>query len=317
MRVLLPSSLPWDFDRFGDVDVEIYDPEQELPRHLRDAEAVVLWANPAWQRSHLAEAMPNLRWVQGLAAGADEVLSASFADDVILTSGRGLHDRPAAEHALALILACARRLHVLRDAQHGHEWRSDLGGVQEHAPGRTFRSLLDARITIWGFGSIAKTLSPTLQALGAHVEGIATREGTRAGVPVWAADDAEALLSRSDLLLMILPNTPHNQRLVGARHLASLPRHAWLVNVGRGPTLDEDALVTALGEGRLAGAALDVFEEEPLPPTSPLWDLKNVIVTPHASGGRPLGAQDLVLGNLARLRAGKPLENVIERNRGY
>ncbi|MDZ7801435.1 MAG: NAD(P)-dependent oxidoreductase [Trueperaceae bacterium] len=176
---------------------------------------------------------------------------------------------------------------------------------------------MDARVTIWGFGSIAKTLTPILQALGAHVEGIATYGGTRAGVPVSAGDAAASLLERTDLLLMILPNTPHNYRLVGARQLACLPKHAWLVNVGRGSTLDGDALVSALGDGDLAGAALDVFEEEPLPPTSPLWQLENVIITPHASGGRPLGAQDLVLYNLARLQAGEPLENVIERDRGY
>ncbi|MDZ7801436.1 MAG: hypothetical protein U5K81_11680 [Trueperaceae bacterium] len=130
MRILLPSSLSWDLDRFDGVDVEIYDPKQEIPAHLRGAEAIVLWANPPWQRSHVAEVLPNLQWVQGLAAGADEVLSASFPDDVILASGRGLHDRPAAEHALALILASARRLHVLRDAQGRHEWRFDLGGYR-------------------------------------------------------------------------------------------------------------------------------------------------------------------------------------------
>ena len=126
-------------------------------------------------------------------------------------------------------------------------------------------------------------------------------------------DDVDAVLPTADVLVNILPTAPATDRVVDARRLALLPRKAWLVNVGRGSTVDEDALVEALRAGELAGAALDVTRTEPLPVDSPLWDLPNVIITPHGAGGRPLGAAALIAANALALRRGEPLTNVVDR----
>jgi len=166
---------------------------------------------------------------------------------------------------------------------------------------------------IWGFGGIAATLAPHLAALGARVTGVARTAGSRHGFPTVTADDLPALLPAADVLINILPATPETERIVDARVLALLPAHAWLVNVGRGRTVDEPALLAALRGGRLAGAALDVFETEPLPPASGLWDEPNVLISPHAAGGRPLGAADRVRENLDALLAGRPLSHVVSR----
>jgi phosphoglycerate dehydrogenase-like enzyme len=181
------------------------------------------------------------------------------------------------------------------------------------APANTFRTLRGARVTIWGFGGIAQTLAPHLTALGATVTGVARTAGERHGFPVVATNDLPDLLPRTDVLIMILPSTPETERALGAAQLALLPPHAWLVNVGRGSTVDEAALLDAIRSQRLAGAALDVFDTEPLPHDSAFWDEPNVIVSPHAAGGRPIRAAELIRANLAALRAGTPLRYAVDR----
>ena len=135
----------------------------------------------------------------------------------------------------------------------------------------------------------------------------------RAGFPVVAEEELDAELRRTDVLVMILPATEATTRALDAARLRALPRHAYVVNVGRGTTVDEPALVAALAEGRIAGAALDVTEVEPLPADSPLWDAPNLLLTPHAAGGRPVGSDELVAANLAALLAGGELRNVVAR----
>jgi phosphoglycerate dehydrogenase-like enzyme len=137
--------------------------------------------------------------------------------------------------------------------------------------------------------------------------------GERAGFPVVAEDELDAELRQTDVLVMILPSTEATTHALDAARLAALPRHALVVNVGRGTTVDEPALVAALTEGRIAGAALDVTEVEPLPADSPLWDAPDLLLTPHAAGGRPVGSDELVAANLAALLAGGELRNVVAR----
>jgi phosphoglycerate dehydrogenase-like enzyme len=251
--------------------------------------------------------------VQSLAAGPDAVLAAGFAPEVVITGGTGLHDVTVAEHTLALTLAAARRLNLLVRAQIGRRWAGEWGGLQPISEPGSFRTLRDARVAIWGFGGIAATLAPHLAALGARVTGIARTAGERHGFPVVTAGDLPDLLPTTDVLMMILPATPATERVLDADVLALLPAHAWLVNVGRGATVDEQALLDAIRGGRLAGAALDVFENEPLPVGSGLWDEPNVIISPHAAGGRPIGAAARVAENFAALRAGADLRHVVDR----
>ena len=151
----------------------------------------------------------------------------------------------------------------------------------------SFRTLRDARVAIWGFGGIAATLAPHLAALGARVTGIARTAGERHGFPVVTAADLPGLLPDTDVLVMILPATPDTERALTADVLALLPPHAWLVNVGRGATVDERAVLDAVRAGRLGGAALDVFAEEPLPAGHPLARLSNATLTSHSAFRTP------------------------------
>src|SRR4051812_34011706 len=172
-----------------------------------DAEVLVVWGNPAAQLRDFAARLKRLRWVQTLAAGPDVVLAAGFAPGVLVTSGRGLHDRTVAEHTLALVLAAARRLNLMTRAQIGHRWAAELGGNQPLSDPGNFRTVRDAHIVIWGFGSIAGVLTPLLQALGARVTGVARSAGSRHGVAVVTEADFPAVLPTADVLISILPAT--------------------------------------------------------------------------------------------------------------
>jgi len=313
MKLLLPDSLPLDPALPDGVDAVVYDAAAPVPDEHLDAEALVVWGSSGDDLAAVAGRMPRLRWVQTLAAGPDVVLAAGFPDDVVITAGIGLHDRPVTEHALALVLALVRRLPAAGRAQAEHRWARELGGVQPlHPPGRV-TTLLGARVLIWGFGNIGQTLAPFLQQLGAQVRGVARRAGERSGFPVVAEEQLAAELAETDVLVMILPATAATTNALDVRRLAALPPHAQVVNVGRGSTVDEEALVEALTGGRLAGAALDVTAVEPLPADSPLWDAPNLLLTPHAAGGRPVGADDLIAHNLAALLDGGELTNVVPR----
>lgn len=316
MKVLLPTSLPLDMTATSaDVSYIFYDAASPVPDEHTDAEVLVVWGNTRGQLADSAARLTRLRWIQALAAGPDVILAAGFAPEVRITSGRSLHDGPVAEHTLTLALAAVRRLDLMHDAQHAGRWARELGGVQSARPS-TFPGLgtLDgAEVTVWGFGSIGQRLAPLLTALGANVVGVATTPGTRAGARVITADDLPARLAETDLLIGILPATEATAHAIGAAVLEQLPTHAWVINVGRGATLDEEALDLALRAGTLAGAALDVFDREPLPADSPLWTTPNLVITPHAAGGRPQGSEALIEKNLAAYLASEPLLNLVAR----
>ena len=313
MKLLLPDSLPLAPTLPEGVEAVAYDASAPVPEEHLDAEALVVWGNSGDQVAAVAGRMPQLRWVQSLAAGPDSVLAAGFPEDVVITSGAGLHDRPVAEHALALVLALVRRLPAAARAQAEHRWAAELGGLQPLHRAGAVTTLLDAHVLIWGFGHIGQTLAPMLRQLGAQVRGVGRSPGERSGFPVVAEDELESELRQTDVLVMILPSTPATANALDAGRLAALPPHAHVVNVGRGSTVDEGALVAALVDGRLAGAALDVTAVEPLPADSPLWDAPNLILTPHAAGGRPVDADALIETNLAALLSGGELTNVVER----
>jgi phosphoglycerate dehydrogenase-like enzyme len=313
ITMLLPNTIDLDPIRVEGVRTIVYDVAADMPPAAREAEVLVVWGNASERLRAAATALPHLRWVATLAAGPDAILRAGFGDEVVLTSGVSLHTAPVAEHTLALLLAAARRLPELRDAQHARRWSDHLGGIQPRFDRGAFRSLIDAHVVIWGFGHIGQRLAALLTSLEARVTGVARSAGERGGVRVVASTEVEDLLPTADALVMILPSLPSTRGVLDGARLALLPRHAWLVNVGRGDTVDEVALARALADGTIAGAALDVFETEPLPEASPLWTMPNVLISPHAAGGRPMGAEALLTDNLERWLAGRPLRNVVER----
>ncbi|WP_331709750.1 NAD(P)-dependent oxidoreductase [Microbacterium sp. H83] len=309
IKILIPNSI--DLHLTADADVVVYDIDDAIPAEHRDADMLVVWHNSAERLRDAARHLPRLRVVQALASGTDAVLAAGFADDVRICSGRSLHDGPVAEHALALILSTIRRLDTLHDAQHDHRWDEDFIEAQGAAASQALYTLAGSRVTIWGFGSIASTLAPILQLLGAHVEGIARSAGDRAGFTVHADTDAAAVLADTDVLVAILPATPETTGLLDASTFGSLKRGAVFVNVGRGATVDEDALREALESGRLRAAAIDVTRTEPLPADDPLWDAPGLVITPHVAGNRPVGSSALIDDNLRRLAAGDELRNQV------
>ncbi len=315
MKLLYPTSLELGTRKLEGfaVSLHAYDVAAPLPPEHHDADILVAWGNDAGALKEAAAQLENLRWIQSLAAGPNDVLAAGFAPQVVITSGSGLHDHTVAEHTLGLLLNAARRFYEMRDSQNIRRWAGHLGGPQPDRPTDSFRTLEDARILVWGFGNIARTLAPLLGALGSHVRGVARSAGVRDGTEVFTEDALPELLPETDVLVMILPGSDATQRALSAARLGLLPPHAWVVNVGRGSSVDEAALVAALQAGKLGGAALDVFETEPLPEASPLWDAPNLILSPHAAGGRPQGAETLIAENLRRFLARQPLKNVVER----
>jgi phosphoglycerate dehydrogenase-like enzyme len=313
VKILVPDTIALDVHPAPGDDVVAYDATARLPDDVLDADVLVAWANSAENLADAARRLGRLRWVQTLAAGPDAVLAAGFAPEVTITSGRSLHDGPVAEHTLALLLAVVRHLDELGAAQREHRWDT-RHTVAQAEPATARRYTLDgAHVAIWGFGSIAARLAPLLTALGAHVTGVASSRGERHGYPVVTDDELTELLPTTDVLVSLLPATDATRHALDAARIDELPDHAVFVNVGRGATVDEDALVAALREGRLGGAALDVTETEPLPEDSPLWDAPRLVLTPHMAGNRPQGASDLVDANLDALRTGRPLRNVVDR----
>ena len=311
MKLLYPTSLELDVQSLLGFSVTLhpYDVKVPIPEELIDAEVLVTWANSAENLKDAAKRMKNLQWIQSLAAGPNDVLSAGFdTSRVKVTTGVGLHDHPVAEHALGLLLNGARRFYEMRDYQLQSKWPGHLGGS---FPRSDFTTLRNSRVLIWGFGSIAKTLAPYLIALGAHVSGIARSSGVRNGIEVFSEEKLPELLPKTDALVMILPGSDSTLNALNAKRLKMLPKHAWVVNVGRGTSVDEDALADALEKGEIAGAALDVFKTEPLPKSSRLWNTPNLLISPHAAGGRPEGCTDLIADNLRRFLASQQLRNVI------
>jgi phosphoglycerate dehydrogenase-like enzyme len=293
----------------------------------------------AWDRDTLRQLLPQadiaftpfvdrdifplatrLRWVQSPAAGVGSLMFPELlASDVVVTSARGVRARSIAEHVIGVTIALARQLPVAIRAQVEHRWaQDDLEG-----PASSVRTLQGLRMGLVGLGAIGSEVARLAAALGLRVSAIRRRidASAPAGVEaVWPPERLLDLLALSDVVVLALPHTPDTKQLIGARELDAIKRGAMLVNVARGKLLDDDAVVAALRDGRLGGAALDVFSREPLDPSSPYWDLPNVIVTPHTAGAMrdywtPLVA--LFMDNLRRFDRGEPLLNIVDKELGY
>ncbi|KAH6658893.1 D-isomer specific 2-hydroxyacid dehydrogenase [Truncatella angustata] len=314
MKLLYPTSLALDIKSLEGYSVALqpYDVTKPIPEAHTDASILVTWTNTADNLSDASKRLKNLKWIQSLAAGPNDVLNAGFdASKIKITTGSGLHDHTVAEHALGLLLNAARRFFEMRDYQLQSKWPQHLGGPQPDRPKGKFTTLRDANVLIWGYGNIAKSLAPHLQGLGAKVRGVARSAGIRNGVEVYGEDKLAELLAETDALVMILPGSDSTKHALNAERLKQLPNHAWVVNVGRGTSIDEEALFQAVDAEQIGGAALDVFDKEPLPEGSKLWRAKNTIVSPHAAGGRPQGAEILIAENLRKFIAGQDLKNIV------
>lgn len=262
----------------------------------------------------------RLRWVQSPAVGVGGLMFPELlASDVVLTSARGIRARAIAEHILGVTIALARRLPVAVRAQAAHRWAQDeLEGAAVDV-----RTLQGGRMGIVGLGAIGLELVKIAAPFGFRITAVRRNphEPRPPGVEaVWPPSRLHDLLAQSDVVVLAVPHTPETKRLIGRRELDVVKRGAFLVNIARGKLIDDAAVIDALRDGRLGGAALDVFSQEPLDGSSPYWDLPNVIVTPHTSGAlrdywTPLVA--LFSENLRRFERGERLINVIDKTAGY
>ena len=284
----------------------------EAPGAFEGARVALLWDNGREVLEAGWASAEELRWVQASSAGVDAVLFPAFVDsDVRLTNARGIFDESIAECVIGLLMAFVVDLPGILDRQRKRRWEhrytDRLGG----------RSLL-----VLGAGSIGKAIGRKAAALGMRVRAVArtARSGDEVFGEVAGVERLPKLLGDADYVVNALPLTPRTRHLVGAREFAAMKPSARFVNVGRGATVDEPALVAALEEGAIAGAALDVFEEEPLPESSPLWGMSNVIVLPHMSGdyeGYETELVELFLDNFDRFEKGEPLRNLVDKRLGY
>jgi phosphoglycerate dehydrogenase-like enzyme len=286
-----------------------------LRRLLPDADVAF---TPFVDRDVFAAAT-RLRWVQSPAVGVGSLMFPELlASDVVITTARGIRARAIAEHILGVTIALARRLPIAIRAQVEHRWaQADIEG-----PEVDVRTLHGQRMGIVGLGAIGRELVAIAGPFGFRITAIRRRAGSPPpGVDVvWPPERLHDLLAHSDVVVIAAPHTPQTKRLIGRAEIDRIKPGALLVNVARGKMIDDDAVVAALRDGRLGGAALDVFSEEPLPASSPYWDMPNVIVTPHVSGAlrdywTPLVA--LFAENLRRFESGELLLNVVDKAAGY
>ena len=268
-------------------------------------------------REHL-RAAPRLRWIHSPAAGVGSMLFPEMVErPVLITNSRGMSSETMAEHVLAVTLALLRHLPLAVVRQTQRIW------AQDEIAARGNRTLEGAAVLVVGRGSFGAAVARRMSALGARVRGIRRRVDA-APVPgvgeVVAPDRLRAALADADVVVIAAPHTRDTRGLIGSAELGAMKPAAVLINVSRGRLVDEPALAAALQAGHIAGAALDVFEEEPLPEDSPLWSLPNVLITPHTSAARRDHwdlATDLFAGNLRRFERREDLMNVVDKRRGY
>lgn len=287
----------------GDADESAFD----------EAEILLLGAVPASVLNHVVGRSPRLRWIHSASAGVDRIATSLVRQrGLTVTNARGVFSRPIAEYVVMMSLAIARRLPQLLELQRERTWQP--------LPGR---ELAELTVGIIGYGSIGEGVARLLAPFGCRI--VATRRhperGSAApGVELLGLERLDELLAASDIVVVAAPLTDETAGLIGAGQLSRMREDAWLINIARGRLIDELALRRALEAGWIGGAVLDVFNEEPLPPDSPLYRTPNVVITPHTSwaSNRVIERSvELFVDNLRRDAAGEPLRNVVDLDAGY
>ena len=268
------------------------------------------WQDPA----ALPQRAPNLKWIQATSAGIGAFMRRTGLDrsGIVATTAAGVHAVPLAEFALTGALFVVKGLPYLQRQQREHRFER-----------YTTRQLAGMRVAVVGVGGMGSNVFRTFDAIGARVTAVGRVGGSYElpeGVELSDVDRLDEVLPTTDVLVLCTALTPETENLISADRIALLPEGAAVVNISRGQVIDEDALIEALRSGRLGGAALDVFREEPLPADSPLWDLENVLISPHSAStveSENATLTALFIENLARYRAGEPLLNRFDAERGY
>ncbi|HVZ17211.1 MAG TPA: D-2-hydroxyacid dehydrogenase [Terriglobales bacterium] len=291
---------------------------------IRDADVVVSWSLNADQLKPAAK----LRWIHSTAAAIHQLMIPEIINsDILVTNARSVHGPVVAEHVLALIFALAKRLPSAMRMQQQHVWGQEAMTHQQPP----IRELRDSTLGLIGTGSIGGHVAAIASAIGMRV--FAIRANPQKGIDwlplndsmrsqhrVYGPKDLNRVLADADFVVLSAPVTSATTKLIDAHMLAVMKSDAYLINIARGALVDEQALTKALQEKKIGGAALDVFEEEPLPKDSPLWGLDNVLITPHSAGiAYKLWERQyaLFLQNLRRFQHGKPLVGLVNKEAEY
>jgi phosphoglycerate dehydrogenase-like enzyme len=288
----------------GDADESVFDA----------AEVLLLGGMPASVLDHIVSRTPRLRWIHSASAGVDRIATAAVRErGLLVTNARGVFSRPIAEYVVMMMLAVARRLPQLLELQRERTWQPLRG-----------RELSELTVGIVGYGSIGVEVARLLAPFGCRV--LATRRhpergaGEASSVEMHGLDQLDEVLRASDIVVVAAPLTDETAGLIGAEQLSQMREDAWLINIARGRLVDELALRRALESGWIGGAVLDVFNEEPLSPESPLYGTPNLVITPHTSWASNRVIErtvDLFVDNLRRDLAGEPLRNLVDLEAGY
>jgi phosphoglycerate dehydrogenase-like enzyme len=284
----------------------------DLRRLLPGAEVMLGWNFRAASLREAWSAVDSLRWIHWSGAGVDAALFDELVEsDIQFSNARGVFDRPMAEWVLGMIIGFAKRFPETRAFQARAEWNYRMS---EMVAGK--------RALVVGVGSIGREVGRLLRAVGMDVEGVgrSTRDGDPDFDHVYSTDDLLTRLPLADYVVLITPLTEQTRGLFGVAQFDAMSSRARFLNIGRGALVDEAALLAALQQGGIAGAALDVFVEEPLPPQSPFWTAPNCLVSPHMSGDYAefeTTMADQFIENWHRYRAGETLMNLVDKRLGF
>jgi phosphoglycerate dehydrogenase-like enzyme len=301
-----------DFPQIEVVQLPDY---HRITEEITDADIAIAWSI----RGDQIKAAKKLRWIHSTAAAVHGLMTPELrASDIIVTNARAVHGPVVAEHAMSLVFAMAKRLPEAAKYQAQRHWAQQE--ICETVPRP--RELRDATTVIVGFGSIGTSLAKLARGVGMRV--VAVREhpekGNELADAIYGFDHLNRALSEGDFVVLTTPVTEKTRHLMNAERLARLKTDAYLINVGRGVLIDEEALQHALRANSFAGAALDVTTEEPLPPNSSLWTMDNVFITPHTAGFAEKMWErhyESYTENLRRYLAGVPLLWTVDKNAGY
>ena len=301
-----------DFSQLEVVHLPNYD---RVTEEIADADIAIAWS----LRGEQIKAARRLRWIHSTATAVHHLMTPELlASDIVVTNARDVHGPVVAEHAIALAFALAKRLpQSVRYQQQKHWAQRDLWDEQPRP-----RELNGATMTIVGLGAIGAPLARLAKSLGMRVVGVREHpeRGSEVADAVYGFEKLDEALSAGDFIVLAVPVTPKTRHLMNAERLARLKPDAYLINVGRGVLVDEAALLDALRAKSFGGAALDVTTEEPLPPESPLWEMGNVLITPHIAGLTEKMWErhyQHYTENLRRFLEGQPLLWVVDKGKGY
>jgi phosphoglycerate dehydrogenase-like enzyme len=296
----------------NEAEIRLVTSSDELRAALPGAEAMLSWNFCADSLRQAWDSARDLRWIHWGGAGVDAAMFAELKQsEIVLTNARGVFDQPMAEWVLGMILCFAKRFPQTLEFQAKHEWNYRLS---ETAAGK--------QGLVVGVGSIGRAVGRLLQAAGMRVDGVgrSARDGGADFNHIHAIADLHTQLPLADYVVLITPLTAETRNLFGSAEFAAMARHARFINIGRGALVVEADLLQALHDGQIAGAALDVFVEEPLPEDSPFWSAPNCLVSPHMSGDyfeSEAAVADQFMANWARFIAGEPLINVVDKALGF